>query len=129
MNTGGIYERNLAHTDDTNLWTVAEGCHHFLKLITCTEEERTIDLIYLHALRDGVVVEVGGKEVKLLVQVNLVIGDRLDIGSLCHSLHEEQASTYQTYLDGNRQVEDDGEEEGNQEDGDITLRVLHQCEE
>lgn len=93
-----------AHTDDAYLWTISESCHHFLKLVTGSEEERTIDFVYLYALRNRVVLQVGREEVELLVQVNLIICDGCHVGGFAHSLHEEQAGDNQTYLDSHGQV-------------------------
>ena len=73
--------------------------------------------------------QVGREEIVFLVQVNLVLSDSSYIGSLAHSLHEEQAGDDQTHLDGNGQIEDDGQEEGNQEHGNVALRILHQSQE
>ena len=129
VDTGRIHEWNLTHADDANQWTVTEGCHHFLKFITCSEEESTVDLIYLHAFRNRIVLQVGREEIILLVQVNLILCDSSYISGLAHSLHEEQTGDDQTHLDGNGQVEDDGQEEGNQEHGNVALRILHQCQE
>ena len=73
--------------------------------------------------------QVGRKEIILLVQVNLILSNCRNISGFAHSLHEEQAGDNQAHLDGNSQVEDDGEEEGNQEHGNVALRILHQCQE
>ena len=129
MDTSRIHEWNLTHADDANQWTVTEGCHHFLKFITCSEEERTVDLIYLHALRNRIVLQVGREEIIFLVQINLILSNCRHISGLAHSLHEEKTGDDQSHLDGNGQVEDDGQEEGNQEHGNVALRILHQCQE
>ena len=73
--------------------------------------------------------QVGREEVKLLVQVNLIIGNSCHVGGFAHSLHEEQTGDNQTHFNGYCQIEDDGEEEGNQKYGYIALRILHQCQE
>ena len=129
VNTRGINKRNLAHADYSNQRTVAERSHHLLKLITRSEEERTIDFVNLHTPRNRIVLQVGRKEVILLVQVNLILRNCRNISGFAHSLHEEQTGDDQAHLDGNSQVEDDGKEEGDQEHGNVALRILHQCQE
>ena len=57
VNTRRINKRNLAHANHTNLRTVAECSHHLLKLITRSEEERTVDLVNLHTLRNCIVLQ------------------------------------------------------------------------
>ena len=52
--------------------------------------------------------------------------DNGDFGGLHHTLDEQHTRNYQAYLNGNGEVEDDGEEEGNKQYGNITLGVLHQ---
>ena len=67
-------------------------------------------------------------DVEFLVGVNLV-ADYLHVGCLSHASHEEQTGDDQSHLNGDGQVEDDGEEEGDEQYGDVTLGILGQGEE
>ena len=57
--------------------------------------------------------QVGRKEVKLFVEVNLIVGNSLYVGRLRHTFHEEQTGDNQSHFDSYGKVEDDGEEESN----------------
>ena len=120
-----VDKRHLTHTDDAHLGPLAVASHDVLETVTGTEEVGTIDLVDLHALGDGQVLQIAGLHVGILVQVDLVV-DHLHVGSLRHTLHKEQAGTDDTHLDGNGEVEDDSEQEGDDEHSDVALRVAHQ---
>ena len=68
--------------------------------------------------------EVAQLEVAVFLLGVDLLGDDLDIGGLSHTAHEEQTGTEQTDLDGDGEVEDDRQEEGDPEHDDIALRVL-----
>ena len=121
-----IDERHLAHTYDAHLRTVAERSHNLLKLVACTEEVRTVYLVHLYALRYGDVLYISLADVRLLVYL---VHDNLHVRSLRHTLHEEQAGDDESHLDSHGEVEDDGEEEGDEQDGNVALRILHQFKE
>ena len=108
---------------------MTKGSHDFLKLVACTEEVRTVDFVNLNTIGNGEVFEVTQLEVAVFLgRINLVT-DNLDIGSLCHAAHEEQAGTDEANLDGNGQVKDDGKKEGDPKHDDVALRILHDVSE
>ena len=66
-----IDERHLTHTNDTDRVLLAAYMQHDLvEAVRDTEEIRAIDLIHLHALRDGQVLE---------VQMTLAVFVRIDL--------------------------------------------------
>ncbi len=68
--------------------------------------------------------EVAKLEVAVFLLGVDLLGDDLDIGGLSHTAHEEQTGTEQTDLDGDGEVEDDRQEEGDPEHDDVALWVL-----
>ena len=125
MNTRGVDERHLTHADDTYFGSVAHLRHHFLELGGNAEEIRTIDFVYLHTLRDDKVFLACG-DIRFLAGVYLVFDDR-DFRCLHHTAHEEHASNNQTHFNGYGQIEDDGQEEGDEQHRDVRLRIAEQC--
>ena len=108
---------------------MTQGTHNLLKLITGSEEVRTVDFVNLYTLGYRQMLEVAHLEVALLLfRINL-IADHLHIGRLCHTTHEEQTSANQTYLDSDGQVENNGEQEGHPKYDHIALRILQDAEE
>ena len=63
--------------------------------------------------------------ISIFVQVNLVVNS-LHIGGLTHAAHEEQTGANYAHLDSNGEVEDDGQQECQQQHGDVALGVAHQ---
>ena len=121
----GIDKRHLTHADDTDTGTLmVQGTHDLLETVTGSEEVGTVDLIDLHTLGDSEVLEVTQLEVAVFLLGVDLLRDDLDIGGLSHTAHEEQAGTEQTDLDGDGEVEDDRQQEGDPEHDDIALRVL-----
>ena len=53
--------------DDAHLRTVAEARHDFLETVAGTEEERTVDFIHFHSLRNGEMLQVALYHVALLI--------------------------------------------------------------
>ena len=127
MHTGGVDERHLTHTDDAHLRTLLHARHDFLKLVGDAKEVRTVDFVHFHILGDGEVIDVGVLgQVGLGSWVNLVVvGEHADLGGLSHAAHAEQASKHETYLDGDGEVEDNGETEGEPKHDDVALRIVH----
>ena len=123
-----VDERHLTHAYDAHLGIVAEALHHLLGAVACPEEVRAIDFVYLHALRNGEVLEVARLHVGVFADVYLVVDDA-HVGGLTHAAHEEEAGAYESHLDGYGEVEDYGEEEREQQYCDVALRVLEHCEE
>ena len=68
--------------------------------------------------------EVAQLEVALLLFGIDFITNHLDISGLGHTAHKEQTSTDKTHLNGNGEVEDDGEQEGDPKHDDIALGIL-----
>ena len=126
VDSGGVYKRYLSHSYDAYLGTVAEGCHNLFETVAGTEEVRTVDFVYLHAFGDGEMLKITLYHVALLVYL---IHDDLNVGSLRHTLHEQQTGDDKSYFDGYGKVEDDGQEEGDEQNGNVALRILHQSEE
>ena len=110
MQSCGVDEGNFTHTDDTDLRVFAIACHDILETVAGTKEVRTVDLIDLHTLGDGEVLQVATLHIGILVQVDL-LKDGMNIRRLCHTTHKEQTGTDESKLDGDGEVEDDGEEE------------------
>ena len=113
MQTCGVDKGHFSHTDNTYLGSLTIACHDVLETVTGTEEIRTVDLIHLHMLGDGEMFEVSFCHVSILVQVDLVDNGAYLCG-LCHSSHKEQTGTDESYLNGDSQIEDNGEEESEQ---------------
>ena len=126
VDTGGIDERHLSHSDDAHLWTVAKGCHNLLKTVSGTEEIRTVDFVDLHSLGDRQMLQIALDDIALLVYF---VHDNLNIGGLRHTLHKQQTGNDQSHLDGNGEVEDYSEEEGDEQYGYVAFGILHQGEE
>ena len=122
MNTCGVDERNLTHTDNTYLRTISQLSHGFFKFGSDTEEVRTVDFVYLYAFGNHQVFFVYGK-IRFFIGVDF-IGNHRDFGSLHNTFHKEDAGDYQSYFDSDCQVEDNGQEESNQQYGDIRFRIL-----
>ena len=110
VQASGVDERDFTHTDDADLRLVTHVFHHTVKLIRYTEEERAIDLIYLNALLQLQYLLVV-MDLTLVAQVDLISCDR-DVRGLSHTTHKEEHGNQKTNLDGDCQVEDDGQEEG-----------------
>ena len=122
MNTCGVDERNLAHTDDTYFWAVSQLCHCFFKLGSDAEEIRAVDFVYLYTFGNHQVFFVYGN-IRFFIRVNL-IGNYRDFGSLHDTFHKEDASNHQSYLDSDSQVEDNGQEERDKQYGNVRFRIL-----
>lgn len=122
MQTRGVDERNLTHSDDTHLRMFTITSHDILETVAGTEEVRTVDLIHLHVLRNGEVLQVATLHIRILVEVDL-IQYGMHVRRLSHPSHKQQTGTDESELDGNGEVEDDGKEEGEQQDGDVALRI------
>ena len=123
----GIDKGHLTHTDDADtglLPLMAQHTHDLLETVTGTEEVGTVDLVDLHTLGDGEVLKVTQLEVAVFLLGVDLVADDLDVGGLSHTAHEEQTGTNQAHLDGNGEVEDDRQQEGDPEHDDIALRVL-----
>ena len=112
MDTCGVDERNLAHTDDAYFGAVAELCHHFLELRCNAEEVRAVDFVHLYAFRDDKMLFIRC-DVRFGVRVYFILDNR-NFSRLHHTAHEEHAGDDQTHFDGNCQVEDNCQEEGYQ---------------
>lgn len=128
VDTRRVNERHTAHTDDAHLGMVVHIRHQIFKLVGDAEEIRSVDLVHLHVFRDDQVLLVVQLQVAFVVRVNL-IRDDLDLRSLCHAAHEEQAGDDESHLDGDGQVKDHGQEESDEQHADVALRVLHQFAE
>ena len=128
MQAGGIDERHLTHADDAHLGILAEARHHLLGTVACPEEIRTVDFVHLYALGDGEMLQVAGFHIGILVEVNLIV-DGTHLAGLAHASHEEQTGADEPYLDGDGQVEDDGQQERQDEHGDVALGVLQHGQE
>ena len=122
MQTGGVDERHLTHADDAHLGMMAVAGHDVLETGSSTEEVRSVDLVDLDTLGDGEVLQVATLHIGILVEVDL-IENGMYLGGLSHTTHEEQTGTDEAKLDGDGEVEDDGEEEGEQQHGDIALGI------
>ena len=115
----GVNKRHLAHPNNTHLGTVAKGSHDLLKLIASTKEIRTIDLIHLYTLGHGEMLEIA-THICVFIWVDF-IHHNLHIGGFGHAAHEEQTCNDQSHFDGYGKVEEDSEQEGNDQYGDIEI--------
>ncbi len=90
MDARGVDERYLTHADDTDTGPLmVQSTHDLLETVTGTEEVRTVDLVDLHTLGDGEMLEVAQLEVAVfLLRIDL-LGDDLDISGLSHTAHEK----------------------------------------
>ncbi len=120
-----VHEGHLPHPDHADTGLVAHAHHDAVELVGDAEEERAVDLVDLHATRDGQFLFLLLVRLVLLRQVDHVGSDR-DACRLGHTAHEEEHGDQESDLDGDRQVEDDRQQEGDEQDGDVALRVLHQ---
>lgn len=128
-----VYSRRVdkwhfSHAYHPHNRTVAEHGHHLLKLVTGSEEVRTVNLVHLHAFGYSEVLKVALLDVKLVVGVNLV-HNHLYVSGFGHALHKQQTGYEQAHLDGYGEVEYYGEEERYQQHCHIALGILHKlCE-
>ena len=129
MDARAVNEGHTAHTDDTHLGFVARFKMRleFIKLVGDAKEVRAVDFIDRTAL--------GNKEVFFVhvhiglgAGVNLVL-DNGDFRGFHHTLDEQCRSDDQTNLYGNRQVEDNGQEEGDEQHGHVALGILEESAE
>ena len=72
--------------------------------------------------------QVATLHVCVLVQVYLVEYG-MNLCGLSHAAHEEQTGTDEAKLDGDGEVEDDGEEERQEQHGDVALGIACHCQE
>ena len=96
----------------------------FVELVGDTEEERTVDFIYGTTFGNGETV-VRLAQTHFIAGVDLVADDA-DFRGFHNTLHKEGASSYQTHLNGDGEVEDDGEEEGDEQYQDVAFGIVHQ---
>ena len=125
VDAGGVDEGHAAHADDAHLGMVGHARHEVFKLVGDAEEVGAVDFVYLYALGDDEVFLFVELYVDFFGGVNLV-GNEFHLGGLGHAAHEEQTGDDEAHLDGNGEVEDDGEQEGDEQHGDVALGVLHQ---
>ena len=111
VQTGRVDEGYLTHADDANLRSIAVAGHDVLEAVTGSKEVGTVDLVDFYMLGDGEVLQVATLHIGIFVEVDLV-ENGMYIGGLSHTAHEEQTGADESELDGDGEVEDDGEEEG-----------------
>ena len=128
VQSGGVDEGNLTHTDNAHLGTAAVACHDILEAVAGTKEVGTVNLVDLDTFRNGEVLQVATLHVCILVEVYLVEYG-MDIGGLCHAAHEEQTGTDESELNSHGEIEDDGEEESEQQHGNIALGIAQHSQE
>ena len=128
MHSRAVDEGHLSHAYDAHSRAASHAPHNLLEAVGDAEEEGAVDFIDLAAVGNLEVFEVGGFEVHLRGGVYF-IGEHADLCGLGHSSHAEQAGEHQSHLDGHREVEDDGEQEGDEQHADIRLGVLQQLAE
>ena len=125
VQAGGVHEGHLTHTDDANGGLAAgDLLHTLVELVGDAEEEGAVDLVDLYATRH-VEVLVVVVDLALVREVDVVRGDG-DARGLGDASHEEHHGQQQADLDGDGEVEDDGQEEGGEQHGDVAPRVLQQ---
>ena len=123
VHSGGIDERHLTHSYDPHLRATGHTTHNLLEAVGNAEEEGAVDLIHLAAVGNLEVLQVGSLEIHFLGRVDLV-GEDADLRGLSHTAHTEQAGQHEAHLDGYGEVEDNGEEEGDEQHGDVRLGIL-----
>ena len=116
-----VDEGDAPHPDDAYLRAVSQLRHHLFKLRGNAEEVGAVDFVHFHALGEHEVLFVHF-EVGFEVRVDFVADDG-NLGRLHHALQEEDAGNQQPYLDGDGQIEDDREEEGDEQHRHVRLRV------
>ena len=99
----------------------------FVKLVGDAKEVRAVDFIYRTALGDKEVLFVHA-HIGLGAGVNLVL-DNGDFRRFHHTLDEQSGSYNKANLYGNRQVEDNGQEEGDEQHGHVALGILEESAE
>ena len=124
MKTRGVDERYFSHSDDAYLRTTAVARHDVLEAVAGTEEVGAVDFIDFHIVGNGEVLQIAFLHIGIFVEVDFMEYG-VHIGGFGHTAHEEQTGTDESYLDGDGEVEDDGEEEGQQQHGDVALGVAH----
>lgn len=129
--TGRIDEGNLTHTDDADLLVVlADATADFIELIGNTEEIGTIDLVHLSVSGDVKLLEILTVEADIVVGSRIELtGERTDDCGFVGTLEEEADCENETHLDSHGKVEDDSEDEGDDHDQEVRLRVLGKPEE
>ena len=121
----GVHEWHLTHTDDTDRVFLARYVgHDVVKPVGDAEEIRAVDLIHFHAFGDGEVFEVG-LHIGVLVGVDLVVeGAYL---CLLGGTHEEEHECQKdSDLDSHGEVEDHGQEERDEQYGEVATGVFDQ---
>ena len=123
---GGVDEGHLAHADDADTGFLASDVRHqVVELVGNAEEVRAVDLVDGTALGNRQVLLVRCP-VRSVAQVYLVLDDR-DFGRLHDAFHKEGTGQDEADLDGNGEVEDDGQQEGHGHHEDVALRILQQA--
>ena len=122
----GIDERNLTHADDADTGLlVADVGLQLIELVGDAEEEGTVDLIYGTTFGNGQTV-MDMAQAHFIAGIDFVVDDT-DLCGLHDAFHEEGTSGDETHLNGDGEVEDDGEEKGGEQHQDITLGVVHEA--
>ena len=124
VQAGGIHEGDFAHSDDADAGFVAHAVHDVVELVGDAEEEGAVDFIDFDARREVQLLLVV-MDFAFVGEVDLIAryGDLRRLGD---TFHEEEHGYQEANLDGNRQVEDNGQEEGCYQHRHVALRVLHQ---
>ena len=128
MQTRGVDKGYFTHSDDAYLGATAVACHDVLETVAGSEEVGTVDFINLYTLWDSEVFQIATFHIRIFVEVNLV-ENGMHIGRLCHASHEQQTGADEAKFDGDGEVEDNGEEESEQQYGDVALGIAQHGEE
>lgn len=122
MQAGGVDEGYFAHAYDAYFGSRFAHCgaHHLVEFCGYAEEEGSVDFVDLYA----------GSEVEFFVCGEVGVGCGVefvavdtDFGVFGHAPEEEHDGEKETDFYCNREVEDDGEQEGDHEHRDVALGV------
>ena len=101
--------------------------HDFFEPVGDAEEVRAVDFIHFRVVgnvqvffRDDCAVGVRGDD---------FIPEQVDFRGFHDTFDEQQAGQHEAELNGYREVENYGEEKGDEQDGHVSLRVAEQLEE
>lgn len=107
-----IDKRYFSHTDNAHQRTIGHTTHQFVELGGYPEEERAFYLVNFHAFgyfQDFVGSRFGsGRNIELVVEYRYLRG-------LCHAAQEEDNGQQQPDFDGDRKIEYNGKQEGDNE--------------
>lgn len=123
MDSRRIDKGDFPHADNAHQRTIGHTTHQFVELGGYPEEERAFYLVNFHAFgyfQDFVGSRFGsGRNIELVVEYRYLRG-------LCHAAQEEDNGQQQPDFDGDRKIEYNGQQEGDDKYRHVRFRIFQQ---